>query len=63
MREAWLDAPDVGAQQRIAAELQEICTREVAFLSTGQYVYRTAYRRDLRDVPTGLFTSWNVRRT
>jgi peptide/nickel transport system substrate-binding protein len=62
LREAWLDAPDLPAQQRIAAELQTVAMREVPFLPTGQYFYKTAYRSSLKDVPKGLFVFWNARK-
>ena len=62
LREAWLDAPDQAAQQRIAAEIQTVAMREVPFLPTGQYFYKTAYRKQLQDVPKGLFVFWNARK-
>ena len=62
LRDAWLDAPDRPAQQRIAAELQKVAMQEVPFIPTGQYFYKTAYRRSLADVPDGLFVFWGIRR-
>ncbi|PHK95240.1 ABC transporter substrate-binding protein [Pseudoroseomonas rhizosphaerae] len=62
LREAWLDAPDLATQQRICAELQQVALREVPYVPTGQYLYKTAYRRDLADVPNGLFVFWDIRR-
>lgn len=62
LREAWLDAPDVAAQQRICAEIQKVAVQEVPYVPTGQYLYKTAYRRSVTDVPNGLFVFWDIRR-
>jgi len=62
LREAWLDAPDVESQKRVAAELQTVAMQEVPYLPTGQYLYKTAYRRDLTDMVKGLFVFWGIRR-
>lgn len=62
LREEWLNAPDVEAQKLIAREIQAVSMREVPFIPLGQYFYKTAYRRNLADVPDGLFVFWNARR-
>jgi peptide/nickel transport system substrate-binding protein len=62
LREEWLDAPDLEAQKSVAREIQSVAMREVPFLPLGQYFYKTAYRKDLRDVVDGLFVFWNARR-
>jgi len=36
--------------------------RDVLYLPNGQYFYRTAFRRDLRDVVDDQFVFWNARR-
>jgi peptide/nickel transport system substrate-binding protein len=61
--EAWLDAPDVPAQQRIAAELQGKALELVPYFPTGQYFYRTACRSNITGIIPGQFVFWNVRRT
>jgi len=61
LRDAWLDAPDVEAQKRIAAEIQTLAMTEVPYVPTGQYLYKTAFRRRLTDVSGSLFTFWGVR--
>jgi peptide/nickel transport system substrate-binding protein len=61
LREAWLDAPDVEAQKKAAAEIQAVAMQEVPYVPTGQYLYKTAFRRRLSDVPKGLFVFWDVR--
>ncbi|MFZ6764690.1 ABC transporter substrate-binding protein [Pseudoroseomonas sp. WGS1072] len=62
LREAWLEAPDLAAQQGIAREIQAVTMREVPFLPLGQYFYKTAYRSHLTDLVEGLFVFWNIRR-
>jgi peptide/nickel transport system substrate-binding protein len=61
--DAWLEAPDVPAQQKIAAELQAKALELVPYLPTGQYFYRTACRNDITGIIPGQFVFWNVRRT
>ncbi len=61
--DAWVDAPDVVAQQRIAAELQREALVQVPYFPTGQYFSRTACRRDITGILQGQFVFWNVRRT
>jgi peptide/nickel transport system substrate-binding protein len=62
LREAWIEAPDQAARKTIAAKMQTLAMRDVPYLPTGQYFYRTAFRRDLRDVVDGQFVFWNARR-
>ncbi|MCQ4162346.1 ABC transporter substrate-binding protein [Roseomonas sp. GC11] len=62
LRDAWLDAPDVETQQKLCAEIQKVAMQEVPFVPTGQYLYKTAYRRSLAHVPDGLFVFWGVKR-
>lgn len=62
LREAWLEAPDTAARAAVAAELQGVAMREVPYLPTGQYFYKTAYRRDLADIVDGIYVFWGVRR-
>lgn len=61
--DAWLDAPDVAAQQKIAAVLQGKAMELVPYIPTGQYFYRTACRQDITGIIPGQFVFWNVRRT
>lgn len=62
LRDAWFDAPDLAAQQRIAAELQLQAFQDVPYIPLGQYYPHTAYRTDLTDVLNGFAVFWNVRR-
>src|ERR1700712_4246128 len=48
LREAGIGAPDQPARQRVARALQAAAMDQVPYLPTGQYFYRTAYRREIR---------------
>jgi peptide/nickel transport system substrate-binding protein len=61
--DAWLEAPDVPTQQKVAAEIQAKALELVPYLPTGQYFYRTACRNDITGIIPGQFVFWNVRRT
>ena len=61
--EAWLEAPDLAAQQKIAADIQSKALELVPYIPTGQYFYRTACRSDITGIIPGQFVFWNVRRT
>ena len=61
--DAWLEAPDLASQQKIAAEIQAKALELVPYMPTGQYFYRTACRRDITGIIPGQFVFWNVRRT
>ena len=61
--EAWLNAPDLTSQQKIAVEIQTKALDLVPYAPTGQYFYRTACRNDITGIIPGQFVFWNVRRT
>jgi peptide/nickel transport system substrate-binding protein len=63
LRESWLEAADLPAQQRIAREMQEVAFREVPYLPLGQFFQATAYRRGLTGMLKGLPLFWNVQRS
>ena len=60
--DAWLDAPDLVAEQRIAAEIQKVALHEVPYLPTGQYFGKTAHRRNIEGLVKGQIAFWNVHR-
>jgi peptide/nickel transport system substrate-binding protein len=60
--DAWVDAPDLAVQKRIAADLQRVALDQVPYFPTGQYFARTASRADLTGMLLGQFVFWNVRR-
>ncbi len=62
MRGAWIEAPDEDGRRKIAHDIQALAMQEVPYLPLGQYLSRTAYRDDLRDVVKNLSVFWNVRR-
>ncbi len=59
-REAWFEAPDLGAQQAAARALQARVFETVPFVPLGQYFQPTAYRKTVRGVLDGFATFWNV---
>jgi peptide/nickel transport system substrate-binding protein len=63
LRQAWFDAPDVAAQQRICRDIQQVAFEDVPYLPLGQYFQATAYRRNLTGVLKGLPMFWNVQRS
>jgi peptide/nickel transport system substrate-binding protein len=62
LRAAWLEAPDLPTQQKIAGDLQVAALEEVIYLPTGQYFLDSAWRSDIKDVVKGTFVFWNVKR-
>ncbi|MBV1798140.1 ABC transporter substrate-binding protein [Siccirubricoccus sp. G192] len=62
LRNAWLEAPDLEAQKRLAAEIQAEAFKEVPYLPVGQYFQPWAYRRGITGVLTGMPLFWNVQR-
>lgn len=62
LQDAWLDAPDLESQQRIAADIQKEALQQVPFAPTGQYFNKTAHRRNITGILTGQIAFWNVRR-
>ena len=62
LRAAWLDAPDLAAQKRIAADMQVTAFEEVPYVPLGQFFQPVAYRANLSGIVTGFPIFWNVRR-
>ena len=62
LREAWIEAPDLAGQQRLAAEIQKQVFEDVPYAPLGQYFQPTAFRRTLTGVLPSFPTFWNVRR-
>ena len=62
LRDAWLEAPDLAAQQRIARELQVVAMDELPCIPLGAIYRSTATSRTLRDRVTGFPIFWNIRR-
>jgi len=61
MRAQWMDAPDLDAQKKLAAEIQEEAFTSVPFVPTGQFIIPTAYRKGLKGVIVApVVFLWNV---
>lgn len=62
LRDAWFDAPDLAAQQRIAREMQVTGMDELPFIPVGAHMSVTAHRSNPRDRMPGCAIFWNLRR-
>ena len=62
LRSAWLQAPDVPAQQQIARQVQETFFDVLPYYPLGQLLQPTGYRSDLQGVPFGFVLFWNLKR-
>jgi peptide/nickel transport system substrate-binding protein len=61
LREAWFDAPDLPAQQAIAADIQRVVLEDAPYLPTGQYFANTAYRKTITEPISEVFAFWGVK--
>jgi peptide/nickel transport system substrate-binding protein len=62
LRTQWLDAPDIAAQRKIAADIQAQAFIDVPYYPLGTFYPSTAYRSDLTGILEGESIFWNVRR-
>jgi peptide/nickel transport system substrate-binding protein len=62
LRDAWFDAPDLAAQKKICAEIQQQVFTDVPYIPLGQYFTLMAFRKNLSGVLVGLPMFWNVKR-
>ena len=62
IRDEWLSAPDLVAQQAIARRFQAQALQDVPYLPLGSYEQPVAYRANLVDVPKGLVLFTGLRR-
>jgi peptide/nickel transport system substrate-binding protein len=61
LRADWLAAPDLAAQQRVAAQVQEEAYTTVPYIPTGQFIIPTAFRKNLKGVMVApVVFLWNV---
>jgi peptide/nickel transport system substrate-binding protein len=61
LRAEWLKAPDLAAQKKLAAEVQEEGFKSVPYIPTGQFIIPTAYRKNLDGVLVApIVFLWNV---
>ena len=62
LRDAWLDAPDVEGQRKIAADMQAQAFVDVPYLPLGTFYNPSIYRRDVTDIVHGFPIFWNMKR-
>jgi peptide/nickel transport system substrate-binding protein len=62
LRDAWFAAPDLGAQQAVAVDIQRVVLDEVAFIPVGAYSSITALRSNLVDRVQGFALFYGLRR-
>ena len=61
LRDAWLRAPDLAAQKKLAAETQAEAYQYVTYIPTGQFILPSAYRKSLSGVIIAPVTFlWNI---
>jgi peptide/nickel transport system substrate-binding protein len=63
LREAWFDAPNLAARQRISRDIQIQFFHNPSFAPLGLYFQPTAFQSSLRDIREGLPQFYGVRRT
>lgn len=62
LRDAWMAAPDLATQRKIAAEIQSQVLIDVPYVPLGQYFQPVGYRRTLEGILPSFPTFWNVKR-
>jgi peptide/nickel transport system substrate-binding protein len=63
LRTAWLAAPDLATQQKLAADIQAQAFIDVPYLPLGQFFQPTVRRRELIDGVAGMTVFWGIRRS
>jgi peptide/nickel transport system substrate-binding protein len=63
LRDAWLDAPDLAAQKKIADDIQRTVFEEVPYIPTGQWFTPSAWRDNVSGIVSGSSpVFWNVKK-
>lgn len=63
LRNAWLDAPDLETQKKIAQDIQRTVFEEVPYIPTGQWFTPSAWRNNISGIVSGSSpVFWNVKR-
>jgi len=62
LRLAWFNAPDLGAQRKLCAEMQAAFFQNPSYAPLGMYFQPTAFRSALTGVPEGVPQFYRVRR-
>ena len=63
LRENWLQAPNLAAQQALATQIQEQAFIDVPYLPLGEYSVPTAVRKEVTGVLKGIPLFWSLRKT
>jgi peptide/nickel transport system substrate-binding protein len=64
LRNAWFDAPDLVAQQKICRDVQTAFMRDPPYIPLGQFFAPTAYRKKITGIPRGSFSLfWGIKMT
>ncbi len=62
LRDAWFDAPNLDAQQKLAQQIQLVAAEEVPYLPTGMFFTPTAYRNTITGlIKSGTPLMWGVK--
>lgn len=62
LRNAWFDAPNLAAQQKLCAEMQALFWQWAPYVPLGMYDQPTAFHNDLKDIRMGFPQFYGVRR-
>ena len=62
LRAAWVDAPDLAAQKRVAAEIQRQCWIDVPHIPLGQWFQPVAWQNTVDGIPDGFPLFWGAKR-
>lgn len=62
LRSAWVDAPDLATQKKIAAEIQQQCWIDVPHIPLGIWYQPMAWQNTIDGVPNGFPLFWGVHR-
>ena len=62
LRAAWVDAPDLATQKRIAADIQRQCWIDVPHLPLGIWYQPMAWRNTITGIPEGFPLFWGAQR-
>jgi len=62
LRDAWFEAPDLEAQQKLAREIQLTALDELPYIPVGAYMSMTSLRRNLTGRVPGFALFWNLKR-
>ncbi len=61
LREKWLTAPDLAAQQAVCRDIQRLSFEEIPYYPIGEYKQPTAHRTSITGILDGTAVFWNVR--